>query len=237
MKEQERKLDPVIGRQHELERVIQILCRRNKNNPLFVGEAGVGKTAIAEGLAQMVVDNKVPQKLMYSTIYSLDLGTMLAGTKYRGDFEKRFKAVLKALGRHSGAIVFFDEIHNLVGAGSATGGTMDAANLIKPMLSSGELRCMGATTYDEYRNFIAKDQALLRRFQKVDIEEPSVEHTIKILQGLKPRFESYHKVTYTRESLARTVELASRYLPDRHMPDKAIDVIDEVGDSAAFTRH
>ena len=223
------KLDPVIGRQHELERVIQILCRRNKNNPLFVGEAGVGKTAIAEGLAQMVVDNKVPQKLMYSTIYSLDLGTMLAGTKYRGDFEKRFKAVLKALGRHSGAIVFFDEIHNLVGAGSATGGTMDAANLIKPMLSSGELRCMGATTYDEYRNFIAKDQALLRRFQKVDIEEPSVEHTIKILQGLKPRFESYHKVTYTRESLARTVELASRYLPDRHMPDKAIDVIDEVG--------
>ncbi len=223
------KLDPVIGRDHEMQRAIQVLCRRNKNNPLFVGEAGVGKTAIAEGLAQMIVAKEVPENLRYSTIYSLDLGTMLAGTKYRGDFEKRFKTVLKALSSHSGAIVFFDEIHNLVGAGSATGGTMDAANLIKPMLSSGELRCMGATTYEEYRNFIAKDQALLRRFQKVDIEEPSKEHALNILNGLKDRFESYHSVSYSEGALARTVELAERYLPDRKLPDKAIDIIDEAG--------
>jgi ATP-dependent Clp protease ATP-binding subunit ClpA len=223
------KLDPVIGRDHEMQRAIQILCRRNKNNPLFVGEAGVGKTAIAEGLAQMIVAKQVPDNLRYSTIYSLDLGTMLAGTKYRGDFEKRFKTVLKALSSHSGAIVFFDEIHNLVGAGSATGGTMDAANLIKPMLSTGELRCMGATTYEEYRNFIAKDQALLRRFQKVDIEEPSKEHTLNILNGLKERFESYHGVSYSDKALLRTVELAERYLPDRKLPDKAIDIIDEAG--------
>ena len=223
------KLDPVIGRASELERGIQILSRRNKNNPLYVGEAGVGKTAMAEGLAQMIVDKKVPRSLSFCTVYSLDLGTMLAGTKYRGDFEKRFKAVLKALSKYSGAIIFIDEIHNLVGAGSATGGTMDAANLIKPLLSSGELRCMGATTYDEYRNFIAKDQALLRRFQKVDITEPSYEHTLKILQGLKKRFESFHQITYTDAALERTVELTTRYLNDRHLPDKAIDVIDEVG--------
>jgi ATP-dependent Clp protease ATP-binding subunit ClpA len=223
------KLDPVIGRDQEMERGIQILCRRMKNNPLFVGEAGVGKTAIAEGLAQMIVDKKVPRSLAFCTVYSLDLGTMLAGTKYRGDFEKRFKAVLKALSKYTGAIIFIDEIHNLVGAGSATGGTMDAANLIKPLLSSGELRCMGATTYDEYRNFIAKDQALLRRFQKVDINEPSSEHALEILKGLKQRFESYHQITYTDAALERTVELTSRYLPDRHLPDKAIDVIDEVG--------
>jgi ATP-dependent Clp protease ATP-binding subunit ClpA len=223
------KLDPVIGRSRELERAVQILCRRVKNNPLFTGEAGVGKTAIAEGLAQMIVNKKVPRNLSFCTVYSLDLGTMLAGTKYRGDFEKRFKSVLKALSKYSGAIIFIDEIHNLVGAGSATGGTMDAANLIKPLLSSGELRCMGATTYDEYRNFIAKDQALLRRFQKVDIEEPNYEHTLKILHGLKQRFESYHQVSYSDAALERTVELTTRYLTDRHLPDKAIDVIDEAG--------
>lgn len=223
------KLDPVIGRSEELDRSIQVLCRRRKNNPLFVGEAGVGKTAMAEGLAQMIVEKKVPKVLSYCTVYSLDLGSMLAGTKYRGDFEKRFKAVLKALGKHSGAIIFIDEIHNLVGAGSATGGTMDAANLIKPLLSSGELRCMGATTYEEYRNFITKDHALLRRFQKIDVVEPTLDETISILNGLKDRFESYHEVTYSDDSLKRTVELSSRYMPDRHLPDKAIDIIDEVG--------
>jgi ATP-dependent Clp protease ATP-binding subunit ClpA len=177
----------------------------------------------------MIVDGNVPGNLSCCTIYSLDLGTMLAGTKYRGDFEKRFKSVLKSLSRFSGAIIFIDEIHNLVGAGSATGGTMDAANLIKPLLSNGELRCMGATTYDEYRNFISKDQALLRRFQKIDIGEPDGPHTLEILQGLKKRFEQYHDVSYSDSSLQRTVDLTTRYMPDRHLPDKAIDVIDEVG--------
>ncbi len=223
------KLDPVIGRSHELERSLQVLCRRTKNNPIFVGEAGVGKTAIAEGLAQRIVDGTVPGNLACCTVYSLDLGTMLAGTKYRGDFEKRFKSVLKSLSRFSGAIIFIDEIHNLVGAGSATGGTMDAANLIKPLLSNGELRCMGATTYDEYRNFISKDQALLRRFQKIDIAEPSGPHALEILQGLKKRFEDYHNISYSEAALQRTVELTTRYMADRHLPDKAIDVIDEVG--------
>jgi ATP-dependent Clp protease ATP-binding subunit ClpA len=227
------KLNPVIGREAELERSLQILCRRSKNNPLFVGEAGVGKTAIAEGLAQRIVNGEVPSLLTYSTIYSLDLGMLLAGTKYRGDFEKRFKAVLKALSRQTGAIVFIDEIHNLVGAGSATGGTMDASNLIKPLLSSGELRCMGATTYEEYRNYFSKDHALLRRFQKIDIGEPNSEQTIKILQGLKLRFEKYHQIQYTEEGLRRAVELSERYMTDRRLPDKAIDVIDEAG---AFQR-
>jgi ATP-dependent Clp protease ATP-binding subunit ClpA len=223
------KIDPLIGRNEEVMRSIQVLCRRSKNNPLFVGEAGVGKTAIAEGLAQMIVQNKVPKALAGCTVYSLDLGVMLAGTKYRGDFEKRFKSVLKALGRHTGAIVFIDEIHNLIGAGSATGGTMDASNLIKPILSAGELRCMGATTYEEYRNFFAKDNALMRRFQKIDVVEPSVEDTIKIIKGLQSRFERYHDVKYTNEAISRAVELSSRYLQDRHLPDKAIDVIDEAG--------
>ncbi len=223
------KLNPVIGREAELERSLQILCRRSKNNPLFVGEAGVGKTAIAEGLAQRIIKGEVPNLLTYTTVYSLDLGMLLAGTKYRGDFEKRFKAVLKALSRQTGAIVFIDEIHNLVGAGSATGGTMDASNLIKPLLSSGELRCMGATTYEEYRNYFSKDHALLRRFQKIDIAEPSAEETIKILEGLKPRFEKYHQIQYTELALRRAVELSQRYMPDRHLPDKAIDVIDEAG--------
>ena len=223
------KIDPVIGRSHEIQRCIQILCRRSKNNPIFVGDAGVGKTAIAEGLAKMIVENKVPAAIKHATVYSLDMGVLLAGTKYRGDFEKRFKAVLQALSKHTGAIIFIDEIHNLVGAGSATGGTMDAANLIKPLLSSGDLRCMGATTYDEYRNFISKDSALLRRFQKVDIEEPSVEEATEILKGLKSYFEEFHDIEYTDEALSRAVTLSARYMADRHLPDKAIDVIDEAG--------
>jgi len=227
------RTDPLIGRSDELMRAVQILCRRNKNNPLLVGDAGVGKTAIVEGLAQLIVQKKVPQPLENSTIYSLDLGILLAGTKYRGDFEKRFKAVLRALGREKGAIVFIDEIHNLIGAGSATGGTMDASNLIKPLLTSGELRCMGATTYEEYRNFFSKDHALLRRFQKIDIVEPSQDETFEILQGLKSRFEEYHNIKYTNEALKRAVDLSARYISDRYLPDKAIDVIDEAG---AFQR-
>jgi ATP-dependent Clp protease ATP-binding subunit ClpA len=227
------RIDPLIGREAEMLRCVQILCRRTKNNPLLVGDAGVGKTAIVEGLAQMIVQNRVPKPLMRSTVYSLDLGVLLAGTKYRGDFEKRFKAVLKALGREPGAIVFIDEIHNLIGAGSATGGTMDASNLIKPLLTTGELRCMGATTYEEYRNFFSKDHALLRRFQKIDVKEPSREETLKILQGLKPRYESYHNIRYSSEALTRAVDLAARYITDRYLPDKAIDVIDEAG---AFQR-
>ncbi len=229
LKAKKGKIDPVIGRDKELKRVIQVLCRRTKNNPMLVGEAGVGKTAIAEGLAQLIVDKKVPQMLQRCTVYSLDMGVLLAGTKYRGDFEKRFKAVLKALSRDSGAIIFIDEIHNLIGAGSATGGTMDASNLIKPLLSAGELRCMGATTYEEFRNYIAKDHALLRRFQKLDIEEPSANDTLKILQGLKSRYETYHCIQYSNAALKRAVELSSRYMGDRHLPDKAIDVIDEAG--------
>ena len=223
------KIDLLVGRAEEVARCVQILCRRVKNNPLLVGEAGVGKTAVAEGLAQLIVQGKVPRTLAHCTIYSLDLGVMLAGTKYRGDFEKRFKSVLKSLSRNTGAIVFIDEIHNLVGAGSATGGTMDASNLIKPLLSSGDLRCMGATTYDEFRNFIAKDPALLRRFQKVDIEEPSAEQTFAILKGLKSYYEEYHNVRYTDDALHRAIDLSTRYMADRHLPDKAIDVIDEAG--------
>lgn len=223
------RIDPLVGRSEEVMRCVQILCRRVKNNPLLVGEAGVGKTAVAEGLAQLIVQNKVPKALAQCTIYSLDLGVMLAGTKYRGDFEKRFKTVLKHLSRHTGAIIFIDEIHNLVGAGSATGGTMDASNLIKPLLSSGDLRCMGATTYDEYRNFIAKDSALLRRFQKVDIEEPSESEALEILEGLKSYYEDYHDLRYTQDALKRAIELSARYMVDRHLPDKAIDVIDEAG--------
>lgn len=221
--------DPLIGRTEELERIVQTLCRRRKNNPLLVGEAGVGKTALAEGLAKLIVEKNVPQSLAYCTVYSLDLGVLLAGTKYRGDFEKRFKAVLKALRRQTGAIIFIDEIHNLVGAGSATGGTMDASNLIKPFLSSGELRCMGATTYEEFRNYFAKDSALLRRFQKIDITESSPEDTLKILRGLKTRFEAYHNVRYSNKALEIAVALSSRYMSDRHLPDKAIDIIDEAG--------
>ena len=223
------KIDPLIGRGHELERTVQILCRRRKNNPLFVGEAGVGKTAIAEGLAKKIVDEDVPEVLQRSTIYALDLGALVAGTKYRGDFEKRLKGVLGQLRRQPGAVLFIDEIHTIIGAGSASGGVMDASNLIKPMLASGELKCIGSTTYQEYRGIFEKDRALARRFQKIDVNEPTVDETYEILRGLKSRFESHHDVRYTNKALRAAAELSSRYITDRHLPDKAIDVIDEAG--------
>ncbi|RCX30688.1 ATP-dependent Clp protease ATP-binding subunit ClpA [Thioalbus denitrificans] len=222
-------IDPLIGRAREVERTIQVLCRRRKNNPLYVGEAGVGKTAIAEGLARMIVDDQVPEVLSESTIYALDLGALLAGTKYRGDFEKRLKAVLHQLENEPGSILFIDEIHTIIGAGAASGGVMDASNLIKPMLASGQLKCIGATTYQEYRGVFEKDRALARRFQKIDITEPSVEETVQILRGLKSRFEEHHQVKYAPRALRAAAELADRYINDRHLPDKAIDVIDEVG--------
>lgn len=225
----EGKIDPLIGRQQEIERTQQILCRRRKNNPLFVGEAGVGKTAIAEGLAKKIVDNDVPDVLSNCTIYALDLGGLVAGTKYRGDFEKRLKGVLAQLKEQSGAILFIDEIHTIIGAGSASGGVMDASNLIKPVLASGDLRCIGSTTYEEFRGIFEKDHALARRFQKIDINEPTVEETFAILQGLKSRFEDHHRVTYSIEALRSAAELSAKYINDRHLPDKAIDVIDEAG--------
>ena len=223
------KIDPLIGREHELERVIQTLCRRRKNNPLLVGEAGVGKTAIAEGLARRIVESDVPDILKGSTVYSLDMGSLLAGTKYRGDFEQRLKAVLKQLIDNPNAILFIDEIHTLIGAGAASGGTLDASNLLKPALSSGLLKCIGATTYNEYRGIFEKDHALSRRFQKIDVPEPSVAETIAILRGLKSRFETHHGVKYTASALSTAAELSARYINDRHLPDKAIDVIDEAG--------
>jgi len=223
------KIDPLIGRQHEIERTIQILCRRRKNNPLFVGEAGVGKTAIAEGLAKKIVDKDIPEVLENATIYSLDLGALLAGTKYRGDFEKRLKNVLSQLDKEPGAVLFIDEIHTIIGAGAASGGVMDASNLIKPVLASGDLKCIGSTTYQEYRGIFEKDRALSRRFQKIDVNEPSVDETVKILQGLKSRFEEHHDVKYTNQALRSAVELTERYINDRHLPDKAIDIIDEAG--------
>jgi ATP-dependent Clp protease ATP-binding subunit ClpA len=225
------KIDPLIGRREEIERTIQVLCRRRKNNPLFVGEAGVGKTAIAEGLAKKIVDGEVPEVLADSTIYALDMGTLLAGTKYRGDFEKRLKAVLTQLKNEAGAVLFIDEIHTIIGAGAASGGAMDASNLIKPALSTGDLKCIGSTTYQEYRGIFEKDHALARRFQKIDVREPSVEETIQILEGLKSRFEDHHDVKYTHQALRTAAELAERYINDRHLPDKAIDVIDEAGAS------
>ena len=223
------KIDPLIGRQDELERTAQILCRRRKNNPLFVGEAGVGKTAIAEGLAKKIVDGEVPEVIEDATIYALDLGALLAGTKYRGDFEKRLKNVLAQLKKEPGAILFIDEIHTIIGAGAASGGVMDASNLIKPMLASGELKCIGSTTYQEYRGIFEKDRALARRFQKIDVGEPSDDEAVKILQGLKSRFEDHHDVRYTSQALRSAVELTTRYINDRHQPDKAIDIIDEAG--------
>ena len=223
------KIDPLIGRELELERVIQTLCRRRKNNPLLVGEAGVGKTAIAEGLARRITENDVPEILKDAHVYSLDMGALLAGTKYRGDFEQRLKAVLKELSEAKHAILFIDEIHTLIGAGSASGGTMDASNLLKPALSSGELKCIGATTYQEYRGIFEKDHALSRRFQKVDVTEPSVEQTIEILKGLRQRFETHHGIKYSAAALTSAAELSSRFITDRHLPDKAIDVIDEAG--------
>jgi len=223
------KIDPLIGRETELERVIQTLCRRRKNNPLLVGEAGVGKTAIAEGLARLIVENDVPEILRDAHVYALDMGALLAGTKYRGDFEQRLKAVLKELADAPHAILFIDEIHTLIGAGAASGGTMDASNLLKPALSSGQLKCIGATTYQEYRGIFEKDHALSRRFQKIDVPEPSVEQTIAILRGLKSRFEEHHSVKYSAAALTSAAELSARFINDRHLPDKAIDVLDEAG--------
>jgi ATP-dependent Clp protease ATP-binding subunit ClpA len=226
------KIDPLIGRSREIDRTMQILCRRRKNNPLYVGEAGVGKTAIAEGLARKIVEGQVPEALIDSTIYSLDLGALLAGTKYRGDFEQRLKAVLADLEEAEGAVLFIDEIHTVIGAGAASGGAMDASNLLKPMLASGDVRCIGSTTYQEYRGIFEKDRALSRRFQKVDVLEPSVEETVEILRGLKTEFEKYHSVRYTAPALRTAAELSARYINDRYLPDKAIDVIDEAGAQA-----
>ncbi len=226
---EEGKIDPLIGRQMEVERTIEILCRRRKNNPLYVGEAGVGKTAIAEGLARRIVEGQVPEVLAGCTIYSLDMGSLIAGTKYRGDFEKRLKAVLAELKKQPGAVLFIDEIHTVIGAGAASGGVMDASNLIKPVLTNGELRCIGSTTYSEYRGIFEKDHALARRFQKIDVVEPSVPETIEILKGLRSRFEEHHQATYTDAALKAAAELAARHINDRHMPDKAIDVVDEAG--------
>ncbi|HET7033409.1 MAG TPA: Clp protease N-terminal domain-containing protein, partial [Casimicrobiaceae bacterium] len=223
------KIDPLIGRELEVERVIQILCRRRKNNPLLVGEAGVGKTAIAEGLAWRITQSEVPEVLAESTVYALDMGALLAGTKYRGDFEQRLKGVLKNLKDQPNAILFIDEIHTLIGAGAASGGTLDASNLLKPALSTGAMKCIGATTFTEYRGIFEKDAALSRRFQKVDIVEPSIEQTVEILKGLKSRFEEHHSVKYAPSALQAAAELSAKFINDRHLPDKAIDVIDEAG--------
>ncbi|HCN3582885.1 TPA: ATP-dependent Clp protease ATP-binding subunit ClpA [Escherichia coli] len=222
-------IDPLIGREKELERAIQVLCRRRKNNPLLVGESGVGKTAIAEGLAWRIVQGDVPEVMTDCTIYSLDIGSLLAGTKYRGDFEKRFKALLKQLEQDTNSILFIDEIHTIIGAGAASGGQVDAANLIKPLLSSGKIRVIGSTTYQEFSNIFEKDRALARRFQKIDITEPSIEETVQIINGLKPKYEAHHDVRYTAKAVRAAVELAVKYINDRHLPDKAIDVIDEAG--------
>ena len=223
------RIDPLVGRADEVERTIQVLCRRRKNNPLYVGEAGVGKTALAEGLAKRIVDGEVPEVLLDATIYALDLGALVAGTKYRGDFEKRLKGVLTAIKKHEGAILFIDEIHTIIGAGSASGGTMDASNLLKPALASGDLRCIGSTTFQEYRGIFEKDRALARRFQKIDIVEPTVGETFEILQGLKPKYEAHHGVTYADDALQAAVDLSVKHIGDRLLPDKAIDVIDEAG--------
>ena len=223
------KIDPLIGREIEIERTVQILCRRRKNNPLYVGDAGVGKTALAEGLARMITEERVPEVLRDATIYALDMGTLIAGTKYRGDFEKRLKGVIKEVQKDPGAILFIDEIHTVIGAGAASGGVMDASNLIKPVLANGEIRCIGSTTYEEYRGIFEKDHALARRFQKIDVPEPSIEETIAILHGLKSRFEEHHSVLYDTEALDAAAELSARHINDRRLPDKAIDVIDEAG--------
>ena len=225
----EGNIDPLIGRDSEVERTVQVLCRRKKNNPLLVGEAGVGKTAIAEGLAYRIVNEQVPEVIADAVVYSLDMGALLAGTKYRGDFEKRFKSLLKELQAQPGSILFIDEIHTIIGAGAASGGVMDASNLLKPLLSSGKLRCMGSTTYNEYKNIFEKDRALVRRFQKIDVLEPRVADTTKILNGLKERYEEHHGIRYTQKALKAAAELSAKYINERHLPDKAIDVIDEAG--------
>ena len=223
------KIDPLIGREQEVERTIQILCRRSKNNPLFVGDPGVGKTAIAEGLARRIVFGEVPEVLANAVIYALDMGTLLAGTRYRGDFEERLKAVLTELEATEGSVLFIDEIHTVIGAGATSGGAMDASNLLKPALASGAIRCIGSTTYKEYRSHFEKDRALVRRFQKIDVKEPSIEDAVKILRGLKPYYEEFHHVRYTNDAIRSAVELSARYIGDAKLPDKAIDVIDEVG--------
>src|SRR5215218_165638 len=225
------KVDPLIGRMPEVERTVQILCRRSKNNPLYVGEPGVGKTAIAEGLARKIIEGDVPEVLKAATIYSLDMGALLAGTRYRGDFEERLKSVVSELEKLPHAILFIDEIHTVIGAGATSGGAMDASNLLKPALASGNLRCMGSTTYKEYRNYFEKDRALVRRFQKIDVAEPTIPDAIEIVKGLRPYFEDYHKLKYTDDALKAAVELSARYINDRKLPDKAIDVIDETGAS------
>jgi ATP-dependent Clp protease ATP-binding subunit ClpA len=230
-KAQAGKIDPLIGREPEIERTIQILCRRTKNNPLYVGDPGVGKTAIAEGLAKRIVEGDVPEVLAKSTIFALDMGSLLAGTRYRGDFEERLKAVVTELEAQPGAILFIDEIHTVIGAGATSGGAMDASNLLKPALASGNVRCIGSTTYKEFRNYFEKDRALVRRFQKIDVNEPSIEDTVKILRGLKSNYEKHHKVRYSEEAIRAAVELSAKYIHDRKLPDKAIDVIDEVGAS------
>jgi ATP-dependent Clp protease ATP-binding subunit ClpA len=225
------KIDPLIGRDAELRRTIQVLCRRSKNNPIYVGDAGVGKTAIAEGLARKIVEGEVPEVLRGATIYALDMGSLLAGTRYRGDFEERLKAVMKELEKHPDAILFIDEIHTVIGAGATSGGALDASNLLKPALASGNMRCIGSTTYKEYRQFFEKDRALVRRFQKIDVSEPTIPDAIEIIKGLRPYYEDYHKLKYTDEALKAAVELSARYINDRKLPDKAIDVIDETGAS------
>ncbi|MEN0041098.1 MAG: AAA family ATPase, partial [Pseudomonadota bacterium] len=225
------KVDPLIGRTQEVNRTIQVLCRRSKNNPLYVGDPGVGKTAIAEGLAKRIVDKDVPEVLLDATIYSLDMGTLLAGTRYRGDFEERLKQVVKEIEETDGAIMFIDEIHTVIGAGATSGGAMDASNLLKPALSGGTIRCIGSTTYKEYRQFFEKDRALVRRFQKIDVNEPSIPDAIEIMKGLKPYFEDFHNVKFSNDAIIQSVELSSRYINDRKLPDKAIDVIDETGAS------
>src|SRR6185437_5267296 len=225
------RIDPLIGREPEVMRTIQVLCRRHKNNPLLVGDPGVGKTAIAEGLARKIVKNEVPEVLADATVFALDMGTLLAGTRYRGDFEERLKQVMKEIENHKKAILFIDEIHTVIGAGATSGGAMDASNLLKPALAQGALRCIGSTTYKEYRQYFEKDRALVRRFQKIDVNEPSIEDAIEIMKGLKPYFEEFHKLRYTGEAVKAAVELSFRYIHDRKLPDKAIDVIDETGAS------
>ncbi|MFT4099253.1 MAG: AAA family ATPase, partial [Rhodoblastus sp.] len=225
------RIDPLIGREAEVQRTIQVLCRRQKNNPLLVGDPGVGKTAIAEGLARKIIKGEVPDVLAQSTVFALDMGTLLAGTRYRGDFEERLKQVMKEIEAHKGAILFIDEIHTVIGAGATSGGAMDASNLLKPALAQGVLRCIGSTTYKEYRQYFEKDRALVRRFQKIDVNEPSVADSVEIMKGLKPYFEEFHKIRYTNEAIKAAVELSARYIHDRKLPDKAIDVIDETGAS------
>ena len=224
-------IDPLIGREIEIERTIHVLCRRRKNNPIYVGDSGVGKTAIVDGLALKIAEDDVPEVLKEARIYSLDMGSVLAGTKFRGQFEERLKAVLKALDKQPGAILFIDEIHTIVGAGATSGGSMDASNILKPALASGKMRCIGATTYHEYRSYFERDRALARRFQKIEVHEPSIDDAVEILNGLKPHYEEHHGVEYTPDALKAAAELSAKYINDRFLPDKAIDVIDEVGAS------